>query len=169
MHHQKKLAKLVSRHAFIMYDGKPADTLNCVFTIIILNSWKYYYINREYWSSETSAHRKSSSLPQFESPFTSYVEKADRWWFNPKQWGWKLDGKVLSPIMTDINAAPENLLKFVQCKCILSSKNPCGTSMCSCRKHGIKCVTACEGCQGENCEEILEVEEGNFEEGNFNL
>ena len=36
---------------------------------------------------------------------------------DPKQRGWKLDGKVLSPIMTDINAAPENLLKFVQCKC----------------------------------------------------
>ena len=36
---------------------------------------------------------------------------------DPKQWGWKLDSKVLSPIMTDINAAPENLLKFVRCKC----------------------------------------------------
>ena len=33
---------------------------------------------------------------------------------DPKQWGWKLDGKVLSPIMIDINATPENL-KFVQC------------------------------------------------------
>ena len=38
--------------------------------------------------------------------------------------------------------------------------------MCSCRKHGLKCVTACEDYQGENCnnaEEILEVEEDNFE------
>ena len=73
--------------------------------------------------------------------------------------------------MSDINAAPENLLKFVRCKCKLSSKNPCGTSMCSCRKHGLKCVTACEDCRGENCnnaEEILDVEEDNFE-GNFDL
>ena len=51
-------------------------------------------------------------------------------------------------------------------------KNPCGTSMCSCRKHGIKCVIACEDCRGENCnnaKEILEVEEDNFEERNVDL
>ena len=39
-------------------------------------------------------------------------------------------------------------------------------------KHGLKCVTACEDCRGENynnAEEILEVEEDNFEEGNFDL
>ena len=91
---------------------------------------------------------------------------------DPKQWGWKLDGKVLSPIMTDINVAPENLLKFVRCKCKLSSKNPCGTNMCSCRRNGLKCVTACEDCRGESCnnaEEIFEAEEENGEEENFNL
>ena len=40
--------------------------------------------------------------------------------FDPKQWGWRLNGNTLSPIMTDINVAPENLLKFVRCKCKLS-------------------------------------------------
>ena len=92
--------------------------------------------------------------------------------FDPKQWGWKLNRNTLSPIMTDINVAPENLLKFVRCKCKLSSKNPCGTKMCSCRKNGLKCVTACKDCQGESCnnaEEIFEVEEENGEEENSNL
>lgn len=32
---------------------------------------------------------------------------------DPKQWGWKLDGTVLSPIMTDMAAAPESLLEVV--------------------------------------------------------
>ena len=91
---------------------------------------------------------------------------------DPKQWGLKLDGKILSPIMMDINVAPENLLKFVRCKYKLSSKNPCSTNMCLCRRNGLKCVTACEDYRGESCnntEEIFEAEEENGEEENFNL
>ena len=29
-----------------------------------------------------------------------------------EQWGWKLDGTTLSPVMTDMAAAPDTLLKF---------------------------------------------------------
>ena len=47
---------------------------------------------------------------------------------DPEQWGWKLDGTILVPVMTDQAPAPESLLKFVQCKCKLTSKNPCGTN-----------------------------------------
>ena len=54
---------------------------------------------------------------------------------DPEQWSWKLDGTTLTPVMTDMAAAPENLLKFVRCKCKLSSRNPCGTNACSCRKN----------------------------------
>ena len=32
---------------------------------------------------------------------------------DPEQWGWKLDGTLLTPVMTDMAAAPETLLKFV--------------------------------------------------------
>ena len=71
--------------------------------------------------------------------------------FNPEQWGWKLDGTQISPIMTDLAAGPESLLKFVRCKCKLSSRNPCGTNICSCRKNGLMCVTACGDCRGVNC------------------
>lgn len=70
---------------------------------------------------------------------------------NPLLWGWKGDGSLLQPVMTDVDPAPENLLKFVRCKCKLSSPNPCGTNTCSCRKHGLKCVTACGDCRGESC------------------
>ena len=86
---------------------------------------------------------------------------------DPEQWGWKLDGTTLTPVMTDMAAAPENLLKFVCCKCKLSSRNPCGTNACSCCKIGLKCVTACGDCRGENCSNakdiILAPEEENFD------
>jgi len=86
--------------------------------------------------------------------------------FDPKQWGWRLDGAELNPIMTDLPAAPEALLKFVRCKCKLTSRNTCGTNACSCRKNGLKCVTACGDCRGLNCQnadEITELEEENFD------
>ena len=76
---------------------------------------------------------------------------------DPMQWGWKLDGTVLVPVMTDLDAAPESLLKFVRCKCNLSSKNPCGSNICSCRKKGLKYVTACGDCRGESCKNAEEV------------
>ena len=62
----------------------------------------------------------------------------------------------LQPIMTDLEPALESLLKFVRCKCKLSTANPCGTNTCSCRKHGLKCVTACGDCRGESCRNAKE-------------
>ena len=60
-------------------------------------------------------------------------------------------------MMTDIAALPETLLKFVRCKCKLSTKNPCGTNICSCNKNGLKCVTACGDCQGKSCQNAEEI------------
>ena len=68
---------------------------------------------------------------------------------DPLIWGWKLHNSKLQPIMTDHEPAPENLLKFVRCKCKLSTANPYASNTCSCRKHGLKCVTACGDYRGE--------------------
>ena len=78
-------------------------------------------------------------------------------YLDPLQWGWKLDGSKLQPIMTDLE--PPQLV-YLQCKCQLSTANPCGNNTCSCCKHGLKCVTACGDCRGENCK--------NFEETVYN-
>ena len=69
--------------------------------------------------------------------------------------------------MTDLDAAPDSLLKFVQCKCKLSSKNPCNTNMCSCRKNRLKCATACADCHGEGCNnsEKIVLETGSTDAG----
>jgi len=75
----------------------------------------------------------------------------------PLQWGWKLDGSKLQPFMTDLEPASESLLKFFQCKCKLSTANPCGNNTCFCCKHGLKCTTACGNCRGENCRNSKEI------------
>ena len=70
---------------------------------------------------------------------------------DPMEWGWKDDNGKLAPIPTDKEVGPPNLLNVIRCRCKTSSKNPCGTNICSCRKHGLKCMTACGGCRGEDC------------------
>jgi hypothetical protein len=70
---------------------------------------------------------------------------------NPTEWGWKSVDGFLAPIPTDKEIAPPDLLKVIRCNCKTSSKNQCGTKTCMCRKHGIKCMLACGGCHGEDC------------------
>jgi hypothetical protein len=77
---------------------------------------------------------------------------------DPKKWGWELRDSSYEPIRTDLEAAPEHILKFVRCKCKLSTKNPCGTNTCTCKKNGLKCMAACGNCYGNQCnnrEEII--------------
>lgn len=64
---------------------------------------------------------------------------------DPATWGWKLEDGVYSPILTTSDIAPENILQFIRCKC----KAGCHSNLCSCRKHGLKCVFACKNCRGD--------------------
>ena len=69
-------------------------------------------------------------------------------------WGWKEENGSLCPTMTDLDAAPSKVFNFIRCKCKESSKKQCGTKLCSCRKSGLKCVMACQGCRGQICNNI---------------
>jgi len=69
---------------------------------------------------------------------------------NTVEWGWRLNGMLL-PIMTDKEPAPENILVVIRYKCKLSSRNICGTNLCTCCKNVLKCVAVSEGCRGDDC------------------
>ena len=71
---------------------------------------------------------------------------------NPWEWGWHCkNGGKLSPITTDREVAPENILKVIKCNC-KESRNQCGTNRCSCRKDGLPCFTTRGKCHGEEYE-----------------
>ena len=71
---------------------------------------------------------------------------------DPCGWGWILtDNGTLKPVATEDPVAPEELLKYVRCKCKMSSAKPCNTNSCSCKKNGLSCVQACGDCRGEGC------------------
>ena len=51
------------------------------------------------------------------------------------EWGWKVDNNQVVLIMTDMKAAPDNLLKMIQCNCESCPPH------CSCRRYGLPCQT----------------------------
>jgi len=65
-------------------------------------------------------------------------------------WGWKLVHEQLIPIAVDGPLTPDHVLNIIRCKC----KGNCSTASCSCRKHGLHCVTACSNCTGTECNNV---------------
>lgn len=66
---------------------------------------------------------------------------------NPTEWGWKCENNKLKPIMTDVNVAPESLLKVIHCSCL----GGCKSMRCSCRRYGLPCTLICGSCQTDHC------------------
>jgi len=58
------------------------------------------------------------------------------------------------PVPTDMQPVPEDMLSVIACKCKTSTKNPCSSQICSCRKHGMQYVAACKRCCGKECENV---------------
>ena len=67
-----------------------------------------------------------------------------------REWECKDENGRMTLIKTDFGSAPELLLKFVRYRCNMSSKNLCGTALCSRWKNGINCMNAWSSCCGES-------------------
>jgi hypothetical protein len=65
-------------------------------------------------------------------------------------WGWKVINSKLIPTQLEGPVAPENLLSVVRCQC----RKDCSSASCSCRKHGLQCVSACGRCHGMDCSNV---------------
>ena len=63
-------------------------------------------------------------------------------------WGWKLEGSQFVPTESDMNAAPDSLLKIIHCNC----RTACSTARCSCRQNNLPCTSACGQCQLDACD-----------------
>ena len=67
---------------------------------------------------------------------------------DPLEWGWELNENSLVPIMTNLDPEPSHLCQFVICKCKIENRRP--KIICSCRKHGLRCVSSCREISCEN-------------------
>ena len=66
-----------------------------------------------------------------------------------EDWGRKVKDSKMYPIKTDQAIAPESLLKVIRCNCKSKSKLQCTSNLCSCRKHGLTCISSCGESHGE--------------------
>ena len=86
-----------------------------------------------------------------------WMSLRDECQLNPQDWGWEVVRNMLSPIISNLEIAPANLNNVIRCNCSTSSKNPCSSKICSCKKFGISCVASCGNCRGEDCCNVKEI------------
>ena len=73
-------------------------------------------------------------------------------------WGWSKKDGVLTPIKTDMPAAPEFITNVIRCNCKITSNNACGT---------MRCMEACGECRGLGCNNpnlMKKKEEDNYDD-----
>ncbi|KAK1897252.1 Chromosome-associated kinesin KIF4 [Dissostichus eleginoides] len=66
---------------------------------------------------------------------------------NPSDYGWTLGVHGYEPVPTLDHMAPEELLQFTSCNC----NGDCSNRRCSCKRNGVKCISACGVCKGFSC------------------
>ncbi|KAF3851192.1 hypothetical protein F7725_012964 [Dissostichus mawsoni] len=66
---------------------------------------------------------------------------------NPSDYGWTLGVHGYEPVPTLDPMAPEELLQFTSCNC----NGDCSNRRCSCKRNGVKCISACGVCKGISC------------------
>ena len=72
----------------------------------------------------------------------------------PENWGWLIKENKCIPVMSDLQPAPEKILKVIRCTC----KTGCSSLRCTCRKHGLRCSIVCSDCKGV-CSNMMDVTE----------
>ena len=74
-------------------------------------------------TSSAKLHSRRTYLQLMQWMFKSDGMKAT-------DWGWRLQGGKLVPLMMNKSPAPESLLKMIHCSCCTG----CSTKICSCKK-----------------------------------
>lgn len=71
---------------------------------------------------------------------------------DPSDYGWRVGVHGYEPVPTLDPIAPEELLQFTSCNC----NGDCSNRRCSCKKNGVKCISACGNCKGITCKNCVE-------------
>ena len=88
-------------------------------------------------------------------------------YFGPKILGVEIRRCLVGTSYDSQEPASDELLKVIRCNCKVTSKNLCRWKQCSCRSNGLKCVAACGGCRGTECQNCVAVELFEEEENNI--
>jgi len=70
---------------------------------------------------------------------------------NLSECGWTVGDRGYEPVPTLNPRAPEELLQFTSCNC----HGDCSNQRCSCKKNGVKCISACGSGKGISCKNSI--------------
>ena len=104
--------------SYRMYGGKPGETLD---TLRCLKSMEYIATSKVQLQPERLPRTERAAYFHILRVHLQIViwKYLGRVQIDPRDWGWELKGGVFSPIMTDLEPDPEELLRTVRCKCKL--------------------------------------------------
>ena len=131
----------------VPFSGKGTDSLATmrynIFSkkIIVSASW---FVTRERLLPTESATKLHCRRAYYQVMVWAGKEED----MDPRNWEWNLQDNRLVPLMSTMNAAPDNLLKIIHCNC----STACKILRCSCRRYGLPCTTVCGPCQIEECD-----------------
>jgi len=129
----------------LLFSGKETDTLtvlcHTILTKKVVSAVSFVTPQHPPPTEEATKHH---SLRMYYQIMTRMGEEAD---LEPTDWGWKAEADQFIPVMNEMNAAPDSLLKVVHCNCITG----CSTQRCMCRTYGLPCTSACGQCQVQSC------------------
>jgi len=129
----------------LLFSGKGADTLtvlrHTILTQKVVSAVSFVTPERLPPTEEATKHH---SLRTYFQIMIWMGEEAD---LEPTDWGWKAEANQFIPVMNEMNAAPDSLLKVVHCNCTTG----CSTQRCTCRTYGLPCTSACGQCQLQSC------------------
>ena len=130
-----------------LYGGKPDEKLGSLRYEAYCRMSLSRCFQPERSPPSESAARMHTMRVHYQVVIWSCLDDCD---IDPTCWGWKMESYRLVPIQIDGEIAPENVLKVVRCNC----RGDCSSALCSCRKHGLHCVSACGKCHGADCSNI---------------
>ena len=119
-----------------LFGGKSNDTLSSLRHIIVIKkvATAQAFVTPERLPPPPLATRFRSQRVYFQ--IMVWMGMANE--MNPTEWGWKQENDQLIPIMTQINASPDELLKIIHCNCSAG----CKSCRCSCRRYKLPCTAA---------------------------
>ena len=130
----------------VLFGGKSSDS----FASLCYNSLSKKMINaKSFVTPERLPSIESSTKYHCQRVYLQImVWMGEDGYMNTMDSGWKLVDTKLLPLMTNVTAAQENLLKMIHWNCTTD----CRTQRCSCKSYGLSCTSACEQCQVVNCD-----------------
>ena len=134
----------------IIFKGNTYQTLNS-----LRHKWLIgkvatvkYFVKPETWPPTESATQCYSFQTYFQ--IMQWKVKSS---LRAVDWGWTVKASKFIPVLTDLKAPFQSILKIIRCQC----KTDCSSRRCGCQKNNLPCTYVYGSCLEKKTEETLKI------------